>query len=245
MSFLKSLIKEKGLSMKKVIFFLLLVVVAIGVYFSFISSERQVPEIITLNDIEQIEDDLDEETLLEELIEEKEENLSIEDIEKALDSEDNELMPQEVVPEMVADALDIMVEREMADVEKNFPSKEGIKPITAIEIAKNSVANLNIGDTVSLPYMGTGQFDAKITSKTTHTNGSVTVSGNLVDADKQYSVVLTEGKNMTFGTITTPNGSYEIEAKDGQGYVYSTSDIDKEWIDYDKSDTLTPHEHDH
>ena len=231
--------------MKKIIFFLLLVVVAIGVYFSSVSSEKQVPEIITLDDIEQIEDDFDEEPLLEELIEEKEENLSIKDIEKVLDLEDNELMPKEIEPEMVADALDIMVETEMADVEKNFPSKEGIKPVTAIEMSKNSVAKLNIGDTVSLPYMGTGQFDAKITSKTTHKNGSVTVSGNLVDSNSGHSVVLTEGKNMTFGTVTTPNGSYEIEVKNGQGYVYSTDEIDKKWIDYGKSDTLTPHEHNH
>lgn len=231
--------------MKKIIFFLLLVVVAIGVYFSSVSSEKQVPEIITLDDIEQIEDDFDEEPLLEELIEEKEENLSIKDIEKVLDLEDNELMPKEIEPEMVADALDIMVETEMADVEKNFPSKEGIKPVTAIEMSKNSVAKLNIGDTVSLPYMGTGQFDAKITAKTTHKNGSVTVSGNLVDSNSGHSVVLTEGKNMTFGTVTTPNGSYEIEVKNGQGYVYSTDEIDKKWIDYGKSDTLTPHEHNH
>ena len=124
--------------------------------------------------------------------------------------------------------------------EENFPSKNGIIPVTAIEMPKNSIAKLNIGDTVSLPYMGTGQFDAKITTKTTHKNGSITVTGNLVDSDSQYSVVLTEGNNMSFGTVTTPHGSYEIEVKNGQGYVYSTDSIDNEWVDDSKKDTLIP-----
>jgi hypothetical protein len=131
-----------------------------------------------------------------------------------------------------------MVEADMEEVKKNFPTKEGITPVIAVEVLKNSVSNLEVGDTISLPYMGSGEYEATITSKKTHKNGSVSVSGNLKDSDNKYSVVLTEGKSMSFGTITTPNGSFEIETKDGKGYVYSTDAIDKKWIDYTKSDTL-------
>jgi hypothetical protein len=71
----------------------------------------------------------------------------------------------------------------------------------------------------------------------------VTVTGNLIDSGNEYSIVLTEGKNMSFGSVTTPNGTFEIETKDGKGYVYSTTSIDNKWIDYSKSDTLEPHPH--
>jgi hypothetical protein len=227
--------------MKKVMFFLLLVVAGIGIYFSFFSSQVQVTEVISVNTIENLEDAFIEEPQLEELIEEKEENLSVDDIDKALELEKDLDVPEEVEPEMVAETKDIMVETSMEEVVKNFAPKEGIKPVAAIELPKNSISKLNIGDTILLPNMGNGEFEAKITNKKEHKNGSVTVTGNLVDTGNQYSVVLTEGKNMSFGTVTTPNGSYEIEVKDGQGYVYSTDAIDREWIDHSQSDTLSPH----
>lgn len=150
--------------------------------------------------------------------------------------------PKERVPEMVEDeVVDIMVETTMDEVSKNFPPKEGVKPVTAINLPQHVIANLKIGDTVSLPNMGNGEFNAKITSKKRHKSGSVTVTGNLVDYGDDYSVVLTEGKKMSFGTVTTPNGSYEIEARDGQGYVYSTEAIDSARIDDSKEDVLIPH----
>jgi len=149
--------------------------------------------------------------------------------------------PKERVPEMVEDeVVDIMVETTMDEVSKNFPPKEGVKPVTAINLPQHVIANLKIGDTVSLPNMGDGEFNAKITSKKRHKSGSVTVTGNLVDYGDDYSVVLTEGKNMSFGTVTTPNGSYEIEARNGQGYVYSTEAIDSARIDDSKEDFLIP-----
>jgi len=71
-------------------------------------------------------------------------------------------------------------------------------------------------------------------------SGTVTVTGHLLDDGGDYSVVLTEGKNMSFGTITTPNGAFEIEARDGKGYIYSAEAINSAMIDYSKDDTLIP-----
>lgn len=225
--------------MKKVIVFFLLVIVGGAIYLS-LNTEVEYKK-NTLNDVQVLDNELENEPSLDILDEEQEENLSVEDIDKALESEENNIVPKEVEPEMVAEVRDIMTETSMEEVEKNFSSKQGINPVIAVNIPKNSISTLSIGDTVSLPYMGSAQFDAKIASKKTHANGSVTVSGNLVD-NKQYSVVLTEGKNMSFGTVATPNGSYEIETRNGQGYVYSTDEIDREWIDYGKGDTLNSEE---
>ena len=238
--------KKKGKNMKKVLLFIAVTLVAVLGYQLISSSKKSEEPILTSLDIEEINiDKIEKELPLldDEILEFKEENLTLEDIDKELKEEKNLEIPKEVEPEMVAQSKDLMVELSMEEVQRNFPSKEGIKPIIAIELPKNSIAKLNIGDTVALPYMGDGEFEAKITQKSEHKNGSVTVTGNLIDTGNQYSVVLTEGKNMSFGTVTTPNGSFEIETKDGQGYVYSTDEIDKEWIDYNKKDTLEPDGH--
>jgi hypothetical protein len=226
--------------MKKILLIVAIALVAV-VGYQLLSSSKKSEQPLASNteeiNIEKLEAEL---PLLEvdNFLELTDDNLSIEDIDKALKEEENLTVPEEVEPEMVAETKDLMVELSMEEVEENFPSKEGINPVIAIELPKNSISNLNVGDTVALPYMGNGEFEAQITKKTEHKNGSVTVSGNLLDTGNQYSVVLTEGKNMSFGTVTTPNGSFEIETKDGQGYVYSTDSIDNEWIDYDKKDTL-------
>jgi len=235
--------------MKKVLLIVAITLVAV-VGYQLLSSSKKSEQPLASNikeiNIEKLEVELP--ILEDEGLELEEENLSLEDIDKALKEEEKIEIPEEVEPEMVAETKDLMVELSMEEVQENFPSKEGIKPVIAIELPKNSIAKLNVGDTVALPYMGNGEFEAKITKKSKHKNGSVTVSGNLIDTGNQYSVVLTEGKNMSFGTITTPNGSFEIETKNGQGYVYSTDAIDKAWIDYGKKDTLVPNgheEHDH
>lgn len=228
--------------MKKIIIASVTGLVLLGLYVAFSSSETKSNNIALKAENIEKEIVLEEELpLLTELEEKDEENLTL--INVALEIEEHTLAEElidEVEPEMVEDAKDIMVETDMSEVEAEFPSKEGIAPSSAIALVQGTISKLNVGDTISLPYMGNGEFNAKISNKKVHKNGAVTVTGNLVDSGKDYSVVLTEGKTMSFGTVTTPNGSYEIETRNGQGYVYSTDDIDREWIDHSQSDTLVP-----
>jgi len=221
--------------MKKLILFTAITLIAVTTY-SFLPPS---------NSNSTVTDDKEEKILEAPMLEDEalifdEENLKLDSLE-----EDENLSIEEVEPEMVqeesVEVKDIMVETDIEEVKKSFPSKEGVSPLIAVEIPKGSVSKLNIGDKILLPYMGAGEYEATITEKITHKNGSVSVTGNLDDLGNQYSVVLTEGKNMSFGTVTTPNGSFEIEAKNGQGYVYSTDTIDQKWIDYTKSDTLKTH----
>jgi hypothetical protein len=227
--------------MKRVILGLVVFVLVVVAYFLFSSSKVDSSVSVVTNSVElNLDEELELPPLDKELLEDKEENLSLDDIDKAL-KEEKPMEIKEVEPEMVADVKDIMVETTMSEVQKEFPSKEGITPTATIALAQGVISKLKVGDTISLPYMGNGEFDAKITKKTTHKNGSVTVTGNLVDTGNQYAVVLTEGKKMSFATVTTPNGSYEIETRNGVGYVYATDDIDKKWIDHSKEDVLIPH----
>lgn len=230
--------------MKKIIVFTAITLIAVTAYLLLAPSNSTSNSTVTDNKEEKI---LEAPMLEDEALIFDEESLKLDNVEKSLEEEDKNLVPKEVEPEMVqeesVEVKDIMVETDSEEVQKSFPSKEGVSPLIAVEIPKGSVRTLNIGDKISLPYMGAGEYQATITGKITHKNGSVSVTGNLDDSGKQYSVVLTEGKNMSFGTVTTPDGSFEIETKDGQGYLYSTDTIDQKWIDYSKSDTLESHPH--
>jgi len=156
-----------------------------------------------------------------------------------IDAEINEPQKGEVfVPAVLADPQALIKESSEEEVEKVMSKKQGIEPLFAIKIEKDSIHKIEIGESLSLGYMG--DYEAKISNKIVHKNGSVSITGNLVNSDNNYMVVLTEGKSSVFGTVTTPDGAYELETKDGQGYVYAVNDIDSRWIDYSKSDTLIP-----
>ena len=226
--------------MKKIVLVILVMgLVPLG-YFSFYISQVDSSVSVATNSVElSLDENLDVPILEYEVLDEKEENLTLDEVDKALVLEAKSL--EEIEPEMVEERKDTWVQADIEDVEKEFSAKEGVSPLNAIKLPKNSIKNLNVGDTVLLPNMGSGEFEAKITERKRHKNGSVTVTGNLIGSGNQYSVVLTEGQNMSFGTVNTPNGSFEIETRNGVGYVYSTDDIDRAYIDHSKSDVLVPH----
>jgi len=226
--------------MKKIILGGILIVLVIVLYFLFSSSREQIDQ--KVKSVQSVTKDVssqsqkDEFPLLEITEDEVEENLTlaISQIDLNISQEDNKSDTKE---ERI---VDIFVETNIDEVSKDFPPKEEIEPLTAINIPKSSIKNLKIGDIVYLPNMGDGEFNAQIISKKIHKSGTVTVTGHLLDDGGDYSVVLTEGKNMSFGTITTPNGAFEIEARGGKGYIYSAEAINSAMIDYSKDDTLIP-----
>lgn len=219
----------------------LLIVLVIALYFLLSSSKEQIDK--KVKSVQSVTKDVssqsqnDEFPLLEITKDEVEENLTLAISQIDLNISQEEDNKSDTKEERI---VDIFVETTIDEVSKDFPPKEDIEPLTAINIPKSSIKNLKIGDIVYLPNMGDGEFNAQITSKKIHKSGTVTVTGYLLDDGGDYSVVLTEGKNMSFGTITTPNGDFEIEARGGKGYIYSAEAINSAMIDYSKDDTLIP-----
>jgi len=126
------------------------------------------------------------------------------------------------------------------DILKDYmPIKDGIKPILAVKISKDSIKNLKIGDKIVLPYID-NEYEAKVIQKKINKNGDVSIIGKILDTQQEnYSIILSEGKQYSFGTINLPNQSLEIELFDGRGYIYSVNEIDNNWIDYSKDDFIS------
>ena len=81
-----------------------------------------------------------------------------------------------------------------------------------------------------------------IENRSVFPNGDISWSGHLSGYEDQYPTVMTIGKTISFGTITTPNGEYTIEVKGTIGTVYKTPRVDELSSD-DSPDFLIPDEH--
>ena len=76
------------------------------------------------------------------------------------------------------------------------------------------------GEQVQLPMPGGETIIANVESTQTTETGEYIWSGHLANHGTDYPIVMTYGENSTFATITTPNGSYTMEAVNGKGSVF-------------------------
>ena len=135
-----------------------------------------------------------------------------------------------------SEPLPVMSEIDMEELKTVLPSREDIKPVMALTIDSDMILGLKVGDEISIP-LPTGVYNAKIDYKKINSGVSVTLTGEFLDETNDYGITITQGKKSSFATITSPNGAFEIEMTNGKGYVYKSSDIEKN-IDYSESDTL-------
>lgn len=119
---------------------------------------------------------------------------------------------------------------------------EGIIPIAAISMEKNSIRSSRVGDTLVLPSIDGTSYEILIKNKSVSATGNISINGDYIENGITYHSILTEGKKSTFISMTTPTGSFKINLVDGQGYVYNAFSIESNKIDYTKSDTVEiPH----
>jgi hypothetical protein len=81
------------------------------------------------------------------------------------------------------------------------------------------------GERLALPLPKADTVIVKIESSEIHSNGDYTWSGHLQGYGNDYPVVTTYGKQSTFSTITTPQGSYTLEVVNGQGWIYKNPSV--------------------
>ncbi|MCH9740270.1 MAG: hypothetical protein K0U38_05465 [Epsilonproteobacteria bacterium] len=136
--------------------------------------------------------------------------------------------------------INIFTEVESDTIEEKFLAKEGVTPLLTVNLDKEKIQSLQVGEKIRLPLVGQVEYESIINEKTRHNNGSFSLLGTLTNYEEPYSVILTQGEEYSFATLSTPEGTFEIEAEEDQGYVYAVNDIDNAWIDYSKSDILTP-----
>ncbi len=114
-----------------------------------------------------------------------------------------------------------------SSVDQGFAIDSAVEVKEGIEIDSAMVLGAAVGDRVDLSLPGDHSY-AVIVEKTQRlANGDTHWQGHLESFADQYPVSFTAGKGSVFATITTPNGSYTLEAVNGNGWVYLNPEISK------------------
>lgn len=95
------------------------------------------------------------------------------------------------------------------------------------------------GEQIMLPMFNGALLKVNVESAASNSNGDYIWSGHLAGHDNDYPVVMTYGEKTTFATITTPEGSYSLEAVQGVGWLYKNP-AEAELAHQGKNDFLIP-----
>ena len=104
---------------------------------------------------------------------------------------------------------------------KDFPAGS----VMAVNIPVKAIMKLGKGKTATFD-LPIGQFNVAHDSTVNEADGSRTWVGHLADEGQGYRVFMSEGAGGTMGHITTPEGSFNLESKDGGMYLVDTSKLD-------------------
>ena len=106
--------------------------------------------------------------------------------------------------------------------------RDNIVPVGAIRMPNNSMATLTYKDTFVLKDIEGIDYTMTISNIEEHNDGSVTKTGQFTDEGITYTTTITQVKNTSFITLSTPQGLYEIETNNEVGYIYRTDTMRKQ-----------------
>jgi len=132
----------------------------------------------------------------------------------------------------------IFEELDIDSVRLDIEPIEGVEPIAALRMKKNTIKEIELGDTILLPSIEGSTYELTVTHKEVSPRGNVSIDGSFSENGVKYTAILTEGNKAAFISMNTPEGTYEVELLNGIGYVYANSDINKAKIDYTKTDEV-------
>ncbi|MCX4029346.1 hypothetical protein H0A36_02800 [Endozoicomonas sp. SM1973] len=125
-----------------------------------------------------------------------------------------------------ADLSSAWVANFTADAE-SISLDERITEKQSVQVDKEQLDNKQAGDKLSFDLPGGYQVAATISQVTHSQTGATVLSGHLDGHGDRYPVVVTSGTNSSFATITTPQGSYSLEAVGGKGIVYKNIPVEQ------------------
>lgn len=129
-------------------------------------------------------------------------------------------------------------ELDPATVGEELKLRSGIAPTQLLKIDLSMLHQLKKGDLLTLP-INTQQKTIKVDKVETLWNGDLNIQGSIQAQDGgSLPAVISSGKNSTFASFSTEEGSFELEAFGNIGALYSVNEMDKKTF-YPETDELT------
>ncbi|WP_163833588.1 hypothetical protein [Spartinivicinus ruber] len=110
---------------------------------------------------------------------------------------------------------------------ESLPLDKRITEKQSVQVDNEPLENKQVGNKLSFDLPGGYQVAATINQVTHSQTGATILSGHLDGHGDRYPVVVTSGTNSSFATITTPQGSYSMEAVEGKGIVYKNIPVEQ------------------
>jgi len=127
----------------------------------------------------------------------------------------------------------------IAELEQEIPYRKFVNPISAVAMPKDGFRNLHVGNKIN--FLDIEGMNYSIQLKGVQPmNGSNSFFAEVDTVDGvNYPTIVTVGNDGSgYIHLSTSKGIYEIELKDGKGYVYRSKDIHKALGDENKPDFL-------
>lgn len=106
-----------------------------------------------------------------------------------------------------------------------IPLHEKVKVYGVVRVNPHPEHLPNEGEQTVLPMLNGESIKANVESVQTTENGDYIWSGHLDGYHNDYPIVMTYGEKLTFATVTTPEGSYSMEAINGVGWLYKNPSV--------------------
>ncbi len=127
----------------------------------------------------------------------------------------------------------------VAELSQEMPYREFVEPVTAVVMPKEEFQDLHVGNKIN--FMDIEGMNYSVELKGVEPmNGSSSYFGKIESSDgMKYSTIVTIGEDGSgYIHLATSKGVYEIELKDGKGYVYRSRDINRALGDKKSDDFL-------
>jgi len=124
------------------------------------------------------------------------------------------------------------------EAELKVQARKNITPIAAIEMRDYSIGTLQPDDTLLMPDIEGIDYTIKVTNVVKNSDGSITATGSYSDEGIRYTTTITRSQKVSFINLSTAQGSYEIETRNGVGYIYKTQSIRKQMQDTHLDDRI-------
>lgn len=86
-----------------------------------------------------------------------------------------------------------------------------------VQLDRALIESAQSGDLLSLTLPNGDVVDTKVTERIQRPSGNIHLDTRYVYEGHDYPLLITQSRNRTFATFSTPDGVYELSAKDGLG----------------------------
>ena len=128
----------------------------------------------------------------------------------------------------------------VAELSQEIPPREFVEPVSAVVMPKDEFTTLHVGNKISFPDIEGMNYSVELKG-VEPMDGSNSFFGEIESPEGiSYTTIVTVGDDGTgYIHLATSKGVYEIELKNGKGYVYRSHDIHEGMGDDKKDDFIT------